>query len=383
MPGPAGERGAQGATGLEGAPGARGEPGGQGNPGPAGPPGASGIERAGHTRTDLPQASGSPSLMTGADGLALLAYPSFGFLRVAHCANLACTSMSSTTFGALAAHPTMTIGGDGLGLVAHGSGVWFDADLNVLHCSNTACTSGTSIVVDAEGDTGESSSITTGADGLGLLSYYDETSDTLRAGHCTTATCSSITRAPVDTDPNGAPNTITIGADGLGLIAYTGSGGLKAAHCSTVDCATSSTAPLDVGGSGRPVVAIGPDGRGLISYVSAFDVRVARCSNVACSAATTVTLGQGRYPSITVGADGFPLVVYYDSAIKLAHCQDLACSAHTTQTLDSSICCMDGDGEVAIGPDGLPLVGYAGLGIGTPRVMHCANTFCVPYFRRR
>jgi hypothetical protein len=323
--------------------------------------------------------------MTGPDGLALMAYHSYGNVRVAHCGNLACTSMTSTSFGTAIADPTLTIGGDGLGLVAYGSGQWFDADLSVAHCGNFACSSATSTAVDTDGDTGELSSVTTGSDGLGLLSYYDESSDTLRVGHCNTSACSTITRAAVDSAPNGAPNSITIGADGLGLIAYTGSGGLKAAHCSTVDCATSSTALLDVGGSGSssPAIAIGADGRGLISYDSAGDIRVARCSNVLCSAANMVTLGAGRYPSITVGADGFPLVVYYDSAIKLAHCSDLSCSQHTTQTLDSSICCMGGEGEIAIGPDALPLVGYSGFSLGTPRVMHCANTFCVPYFRRR
>ncbi len=86
---------------------------------------------------------------------------------------------------------------------------------------------------------GSYTSITIGADGLGLISYYDATNGDLKVAHCATPTCTSATITTLDSAGNvGQYTSITIGADGLGLISYydATNGDLKVAHCSNVLC---------------------------------------------------------------------------------------------------------------------------------------------------
>jgi len=45
---------------------------------------------------------------------------------------------------------------------------------------------------------------------------------------------------------------------------------------------------------------------------------------------------------------------------------------------------VDGDTSVTIGADGLPLIRYRDPSApGVLKVAHCSNVFCVPYLRRR
>ncbi len=39
--------------------------------------------------------------------------------------------------------------------------------------------------------------------------------------------------------------------------------------------------------------------------------------------------------------------------------------------------------SITIGADGLPVVSYEGTTSIDLKVLHCANAFCTPYFRRR
>ena len=84
-----------------------------------------------------------------------------------------------------------------------------------------------------------------GVDGLGLFSYYDGTTQRLKTLHCGTIVCDSgniVTT--VDSAGNvGKYSSLTIGADGLGLISYldataTYDGDLKIFHCSNLTCST-------------------------------------------------------------------------------------------------------------------------------------------------
>jgi hypothetical protein len=82
----------------------------------------------------------------------------------------------------------VTIGADGLGLISY-----YDAtntDLKVAHCSNAPCTSATITSLDTEGNVGQFTAVTIGADGLGLISYYDDTNEDLKVLHCGNVLCS-------------------------------------------------------------------------------------------------------------------------------------------------------------------------------------------------
>ena len=135
-------------------------------------------------------------------------------------------------------------------------------------------------------DVGEYSSIAIGADGLGLISYWDVGRNDLKVAHCSDPSCASATTTTLG---SGRWTSITIGADGLGLIAYQHlTGGLKVAHCTTVICSFVDATTLDAAAGGSISLTIGADGFGLISYESnaGQDLKVAHCSDSACSEGT-------------------------------------------------------------------------------------------------
>ena len=196
-------------------------------------------------------------------------------------------------------YTSITIGADGLGLVSYTD--WTNGDLKVLHCGNAACNSGNiSATVDSVGNVGQNTSITIGAGGLGLISYYDVSNHDLKVLHCGNADCSSGNiSTTVDTGGAGGDvgyfTSVTIGADGLGLIGYfdATNGDLKVLHCGNVACSSSNISTTvdsagDVGGFTS--ITIGADGLGLISYFDATnqDLKVFRCSNLTCTPYTRV-----------------------------------------------------------------------------------------------
>jgi hypothetical protein len=182
---------------------------------------------------------------------------------------------------------SITIGADGLGLISYWDG--FYGDLKVAHCSDALCSSATVYTLDSAGVVGLDTSITIGADGLGLISYYDATYEDLKVAHCSDALCSSATAYTLDSAGTvGWYTSITIGVDGLGLISYYDftNGDLKVAHCSNALCSSATTyTPDSTGVVGRfTSITLGADGLGLISYYDGtnYDLKVLHCSNTFC-----------------------------------------------------------------------------------------------------
>ena len=78
-------------------------------------------------------------------------------------------------------YTSVTIGADGLGLISY-----YDAtngDLKVAHCSKAAGTPATTATPDRASDDGRATSVTTGAAGRGLSSCQEGTNGSLRGGH--------------------------------------------------------------------------------------------------------------------------------------------------------------------------------------------------------
>jgi hypothetical protein len=313
----------------------------------------------------------------------------------ATCSSATTTLLDST--GNVGRLPSLTVGADGLGLISYLDAT--NGNLKVAHCTNLACSAFTTATVDASGKVGDSqTSITVGTDGLGLISYYDGTGGDLDVAHCSNLACSSAVTTAVDTANDvGRSSSIAIGADGLGLVSYSDSTNtrLRVAHCSNVACSASTTWTADNGPSVGfdTSVTVGADGLGLVSYYDNGngDLKAAHCSNVTCSAATTSTLDStglvGQYTSSSIGIDGLGVVSYYDSSgsnldLKVAHCIDVACSAATSATVDSSGT-VGWYTSLTIGADGLPLVSYRDVTGTAVKVAHCPNVFCVGYLRRR
>ena len=89
---------------------------------------------------------------------------------------------------------------------------------------------------------------------------------------------------------------------------------------------------------------------------------------------------------MTVGADGLPTIAYYtvQRDLDVLHCGNLLCSAgNVVTTLETDSNNVNGYASVTIGADGLPLLLVYDAYNGALKTIHCANTFCVPYFRRR
>jgi len=392
-----GAPGAPGATGPQGPQGAQGAQGPQGDTGPQGPPGppGAGSERPGFTRTVLdPNFAGTnSSIAIGVDGLPLISYHDFHKLKVAHCANIACTSAAITTLEECQCEffTAVTIGADGLGLIAlTGSSV---GHLQVAHCADIACSSATmSTLGDPDHFAFDIASITVGADGLGLIGFIDPKGLLAKVAHCENADCSSATITQLDTGNFREGSSVTIGADGLGLLSYEASANLKVAHCSNLACSSFTTATVDgdfdVGGWSS--ITTGSDGLGLISYLDRDNgsLKVAHCSNALCSSSTAATIDTGDiggFTSLAIGSDGLGVVSYeapqtHQGELRIAHCSNIECSEATKATLDA-----EGNlfgTSITAGVDGLPLVAWHNQTAGF-EVAHCSNVFCVPYFRRR
>jgi hypothetical protein len=93
--------------------------------------------------------------------------------------------------------------------------------------------------LDGSGNVGQYTSVTIGADGLGLISYHDVTNRTLKVAHCSNRACTSATLTTLDSAGEiGRSTSVTVGADGLGLISYhdVTNGNPKVAHCPDLFC---------------------------------------------------------------------------------------------------------------------------------------------------
>jgi hypothetical protein len=156
-----------------------------------------------------------------------------------------------------------------------------NGDLKVLHCQNVACTSSSSTIADPVDSVGDFSSIGIGTSGLPVVSYRDGTDGDLDVLVCANAACTSSTSTTPDTtgtpaSPLGYDTSLAIGADGFPIVSY-----------------------YDDAANG--------------------DLKVLDCGDAACTSGNTIvtvdTAGNvGRYSSLAIGADGFPVVSYTDES---------------------------------------------------------------------
>lgn len=339
----------------------------------------------------------------GADGLPIIAYydATNGDLKVAHCNDVACTGATHSTLdstGDVGLYTSIALGADGLPVIAY-----YDnsaGDLKVAHCSNITCTSATLTTMDASGITGQYTSIAIGSDGLPLIAYRDVTNTNLKVVRCPDVACSSsatsYTLDGAGIDVGNYSISLAVGADGLGLIAYFDdtNGDLKVAHCNNTACSTAAVYTLDSSGIvGRHnSLVIGADGLGLIAYRNAsapISLRVAHCDNVLCSSAGIYTLDStvadpAQFTSAAVGADGLVVISYRQPTnqyLRVARCTNWLCSSAVLNTVDSASA-VNGYTSITIGTDGLGLIAYT-TAAGEVRLARCANPFCSPYFGRR
>lgn len=201
-------------------------------------------------------------IAVGNHGLGLIAYYDGGsnqMLKVAACVNADCTItvrsvVDKKPTGITGLHggwASVAFGIDGLALIGYNgnySGT-VGADLKIAHCLNVYCTASTTITADTGGHVGWNTAITIGADGLGVVSYYDITNADLKFAHCANLMCGSATATTVDAFDNvGLRSAVAIGTDGLPLIGYQGPGPLgvilRVVRCGNADCTAIIVAPF-------------------------------------------------------------------------------------------------------------------------------------------
>ena len=429
-PGPAGPKGDPGSPGPPGAPGPpgpQGRPGSQGPAGPEGPPGNApagscpphhflrGFETDGSPLCALARnllstvdAAGSvgegQSLAIGADDLPLISYRdrTNSALKVAKCNDPACAGGDETLStvddaGDVGLTTSVAIGADGLPVIAY-----YDAtngDLKVAKCNDLACAGEDETIstVDSAGDVGLSTSIAIGADGLPVISYFDATNSDLKVAKCNDAACTGGDETLSTVDDAGLVgflSSIALGSDGLPVIAYPDETNfdLKVAKCNDAACAGGDETLSSVDSVGlvgfSPSIALGADGLPVISYAdrTTSDLKVAKCNDAACAGgdetlSTVDSAGSvGEGTSIATGADGLPIMSYYDSTnqdLKVAKCNDAACAGQDeTLSTVASAGAVGGLSSIAIGADGLSVVSYTDQTSFDLEVVKCADPSC-------
>jgi len=219
-------------------------------------------------------------------------------IKVIHCANVACTSIAtSKTIDSVPANPGSETGeGGAVSLAASPTGRLYFAYLsstNVLKtatCFDPSCSVGLPYIAEQAlaGDaTGLWPSIAIGPDDLPLISY--ERSGGLSVAHCVNISCSGVTVATIDVGGDHEQDSIAIGADGLGVISYfdANNKNLQVAHCADAACSTATTITIDeFGDTGRQTsIAIATDGLPVISYLSVTENtwKFAHCPDAGCT----------------------------------------------------------------------------------------------------
>ena len=342
------------------------------------------------------------AIVIGADGLGLISYrdATNDAIKVLHCGNPACNGGNSFRYLGQGLASAVAIGADGYPTILYGNNSGY---MNVIHCRNSICD-------ESYGDggfTGSDPALTTGSDGLGLMSYFDQGTSDLKLLHCDHVTCLQIDQlyAPITLDSGGDVgrySSITIGTDGLGLISYLDytNASLKVLHCGNTLCNSGNTI-TSVDSTGQPgsdtSIVIGADGLGLISYydVANTALKLLHCGNLLCNSGNTITSVDsagtvGINAAIAIGADGLAMVSYYDATnqnLKALHCGNLACnSGNISTTLDMPDDAWSGSDDgaytsIALGGDGLMLISYYSVTWSALKVFHCSNVTCTPYIR--
>ena len=343
------------------------------------------------------------SITIGWDGLPVISYydGTNGDLKVLRCGHASCnesvfpntiTTVDSTGF--VGQYTSIAIGTDSFPVISYQDIT--NVNLKVLRCGNTTCfppASNTITTVDNTAAVGYYTSIAIGTDNFPVVSYYDGTNDDLKVLHCGNAACTaSNTITTVDsTGDVGQYSSITIGTDGLPIISYynTTNTDLKVLHCGNAACTASNTITT-VDSTGNvgvyTSIAIGTDNFPVISYrdMSGSDLKVLHCGNTACTASNTITTvdsadSVGGYTSIAIGADGFPVISYFDytyTDLKVLHCNNTICTASTTTRADNAGY-IGWWSSITIATNGFPIISYYDPINNDLKVLNCTNKWCI------
>ena len=284
------------------------------------------------------------SIAIGGDGLPVVSYYDAGNLdlKVAHCDNADCSASTVRLVagaGDTGEFSSIAKAADGLPVIAFTLGGLGGSSAQLAKCSTPDCSGATTILTPDPAAGGQHTSIAVGPDGIPSATYVADAFTQFKLMRCTTSACTagsnSIFQAGID---GRVDNSIAIGLDGFPVVSYydpPGSPALLVRRCASVDCVLGSPTGGIVDNTAADVgayndIAIGTDGIPVMSYwnASAGTLRVAQCANATCAGASRISTVDaagvvGSYTSIAIGADGFPVISYYDTTradLKVAKC---------------------------------------------------------------
>lgn len=199
------------------------------------------------------------------------------------------------------------------------------------------------------------------ARGIPVITYVDAGDHTLRVIVCGNALCDSsqaaatyTTVSTIGDSGQGYGTSVAVGVDGRPVIAFRHGdrGALNVAHCGDPRCEDPGAITITEIDPGPSVSAVGVD--------------------------------TGSWSSITIGADGLPIIAYHDAArgaLKIAHCEDGQCTEATIAVLDRGGSGADAPGvgmdtSIVISADGLPLVAFRDQAERALKLARCSDERC-------
>jgi Calx-beta domain-containing protein len=292
----------------------------------------------------------------------------------------------------------VAFGTDGRGFVAYVDAT--NGALKVAACADLACTTAASRTIDADGPVA-GASVAIGAGGRPTIAYQHTPTASVRVARCADAACTAASVVTLDDlGALTAGTDIAMGADGFPVVVYgdAGAGALRVADCDDDGCASRTITPHPDGAGladRPPAVLLGADGLVVFASTHGLDLRVGHCSNPACTAATFTRLSGVSTPpttlsyrdgSLALGADGRPILAYvHENAtppaltpeVELRRCVDTACSA--LEATFSQVWFRDDAPSVGMAPGDLPVVStYGELTPPSPKlkVTRCTTPAC-------
>jgi hypothetical protein len=302
-------------------------------------------------------------------------------------------AQSSTTLGP-GQYASLAVRADGTPIVSAYDPV--TQDLVLYACADTVCQNKTAVTLDSDGNTGEYTSLLFGADGFPVIAYYDRTEKKPRLIDCADAACSSRTNNLIYSATGndiGQFVRLALPADGRPIAAYydVTTPRLTVSRCSIADCSITNMNTryiADTPNVGEHLsIALNSNGNPVIAYYAAAtstSLKLAVCENPQCTSlvgtnAATIdnSANVGQYTSIQMGADGYPIIAYYDATfgdLRVMDCNDQLCASETATVVDSI-------GNVGrytsmVLRNGLPVIAYQDVTNGDLKLAECADTSC-------
>ena len=279
------------------------------------------------------------SIAIGTNGNPIISYRdgSNRALEVAACNDLNCSTSTKNIIdseGQVGFYSSITIGANGNPVISYYD--LSNSALKVAACDNPTCTTSTNSTLDSANDVGWYTTIAIGVNGYPIIGYYDNTNKDLKVAACENPTCTMSTTNTIDSaNEVGQGPSIAIGVNGNPIISYTSATNfdLKVVVCKNPTCSgateidRSINTIIDSDGSviGLTSITIGTNGNPIISYYhyTNQNLKVAACKNSTCSGETESdrstnnnldSIGRfAGYDSIAIGANGNPIISYYDS----------------------------------------------------------------------